>query len=289
MLYLIIASLIWSLSFGVIGNLLADVPPPWLALFRVGIAALLFLPFVRPLPGRAIVRLLATGMLQFGLMTLTYLWSFNYLKSHEIALFTVMTPLYVALASDASEGTLKWRNLLIAAVAVSGAALILWRGLTPGTSLKGFLLIELSNIFFALGQISYRETMRHVATELADHQVFFWLYLGALLIVLPLALTTNLDIWPIHSTTQWGALLYLGVAVAGISYFCWNRGVRRVKGIVLAVMNNLKIPLGMLASLLLFREKVNLSGLLAGSILLLAALLTALLAARDKPSATSAL
>jgi len=72
-------------------------------------------------------------------------------------------------------------------------------------------------------------------------------------------------------------LLYLGVAVSGLSYFLWNAGARRVSSGVLAVMNNIKIPLGMLVSLTCFGEPVQHASLLAGGTLILAALLPPLL------------
>ena len=68
MFLLVVASLIWSLSFGLIGNLLAGLPPAWLAAVRLAIAALLFLPFAARVPVRTGVALAAVGAHQFGLM-----------------------------------------------------------------------------------------------------------------------------------------------------------------------------------------------------------------------------
>ena len=53
MFLLVAASLIWSLSFGLIGNLLANLPPAWLAAVRLAIAVLLFLPFAARVARRA--------------------------------------------------------------------------------------------------------------------------------------------------------------------------------------------------------------------------------------------
>ncbi len=281
--YLIAASLIWSLSFGITGSLLESLPPVWLALLRLGIALLVFLPFARRVSWRKGLILIAVGMLQFGMMSLAYMWSFKYLKSHEVALFTVMTPLYVALASDLSEKRLEWRNLAIALLAGCGAGMVLWRGVTPSASLKGFVLVELSNLCFATGQIIYRETVQKASAYLHDHQIFCWLYAGGCILLLPVALCTRVSTWPIQTATQWTALLYLGVVVSGVSYFCWNRGARQVKGVVLAVMNNLKIPLGVVASLLIFREKPHSAGVVAGLLLMVAALWSALYVTRKQP------
>ena len=100
MLYLLTASLIWSFSFGLIGNQLAGLPSAWLAMVRLAIAAAVFLPFARRVPLKTGASLIGIGMVQFGFMSLAYMSSFRYLKSHEVVLFTVMTPVYVALLND---------------------------------------------------------------------------------------------------------------------------------------------------------------------------------------------
>ena len=291
MLLLVAASLIWSLSFGLIGNLLAGLPPAWLAAIRLAIAALLFLPFAARVRLRNGLALMAVGALQFGLMSLTYMASFRYLKSHEVALFTVMTPVYVAVTSDLVARRFCLTNLAAALLAVCGAGVILWRGVSSEAPLIGFLLVEASNLCFALGQIAYREVMARMPQPQPDHCVSFWLYLGGFAALAPFGLRDALTVAPVPTVSQAAVLLYLGVVVSGVSYLFWNRGARRVPGGVLAVMNNLKIPLGVAVSLCLFKESVSVAGLLAGSLLIVAALVTALRprwAARRTPCDTPA-
>ena len=282
MFYLIAASLIWSLSFGLIGSQLAGLPPAWLATVRLAVAAAVFLPFARRVPLRAGAALAGIGMVQFGAMSLAYMWSYRYLQSHEVALFTVMTPVYVAVANDVIGRRFCGVNLLAALLAMGGAGMILWKGVSSEAPLMGFLLVEAANICFALGQLAYREVLRRIEPPPDDHRVMFWLYLGGLAALLPFGAYDALAALPCPTLTQAGVLLYLGVVVSGISYFCWNRGARRVQGGVLAVMNNLKIPLGVAASLLVFGERPGVTGLLAGSVLMAAALVTVLPRGRGK-------
>ncbi len=276
MLYLLIASAIWSLSFGLIGNLLGGLPPAWLAMVRLAIAAVVFLPFARRVPLRIGAALCAIGMVQFGFMSLAYMSSFRYLKSHEVALFTVMTPVYVAVLNDLFSRTFHGANLLAALLAVCGAGVILWKGVSSDAPLIGFLLVEASNLCFAWGQLAYRELLARSAQPLADHHVFFWLYLGGLAAMVPLGLRDAAVSAPHPTPAQLMALLYLGTLVSGLSYFLWNSGARRVPAGVLAVMNNLKIPLGVAVSLLVFGEHTSLRGLLAGGVLICAALIPVL-------------
>ena len=68
-------------------------------------------------------------------------------------------------------------------------------------------------------------------------------------------------------------LAYLGVIASGVCFFLWNYGARRVTPVKLAIMNNLKIPLAAMTSLLLFREYSNMFLLSIGCLLILASFL----------------
>ncbi len=276
MLYLLTASIIWSFSFGLIGNVLSGLPIAWLALARLAIAAAVFLPFVRRIPIKTGAALIGIGMVQFGFMSLAYMSSFRYLKSHEVVLFTVMTPVYVALLNDLLSRKFHGANLMAALLAVCGAGIILWKGVSTEAPLIGFLLVETSNICFALGQLAYREVLARHAELPSDRHVFFWLYLGGLIALSPLGLRDALISAPHPTAEQSAALIYLGVIVSGVSYFLWNCGARRVPAGALAVLNNLKIPLGVLVSLFVFGERTNLAGLTAGGVLVFAAIIPVL-------------
>jgi len=271
MLFLILASLIWSVSFGLVGNVLAGLPPAGLAMIRLAVAAAIFLPFVRPVPLRVKAALAGIGAIQLGVMSLAYMHSFRYLQSHEVVLFTVMTPVYVAVISDCFQRRFRAINLCAAFVAVAGVVIILWHGKTPRFSLTGFLLIETANICFVLGQLLYRELFARSANPPADHHSFFWLYLGGFAALLPLGLC---DVTFVTAMThgQWLALAFLAVGASGLGYFLWNSGARKVPAGTLAVMNNLKIPLGVLVSIVLFREKIHLAPLTAGLLMIVVAL-----------------
>ena len=283
MLYLLIASVIWSFSFGLIGNQLAGLPPAWLAALRLGIAALVFLPFARRVPLKTGAALVGIGMVQFGFMSLAYMSSFRYLKSHEVALFTVMTPVYVAVINDLFSRKFHGANLLAALLAVSGAGVILWKGVSTEAPLIGFLLVETSNLCFALGQLAYRELLSKTDKPLTNSGVFFWLYLGGVTALAPLGLHDAITLSPHLNAHQFVTLLYLGTLVSGLSYFLWNTGARRVPAGALAVMNNLKIPLGVAVSLLVFKEHTSIPGLLAGGVLICAALIPVLRKKAWKP------
>ena len=274
MLFLVIVSLVWAFSFGLIGNRLSDLPPAWLGWIRLAISTVVFLPFVRRVPLKHALLLCATGAIQFGLMYLAYLTSFRYLKSHEVALFTVLTPILIALLADSFRQRFRPSLFLAASLAVAGAAVIKWTDLESPAPLLGFLLVQASNLCFALGQLAYRAIMSRLPHPIPDHRIFVWLHLGGFVVLTPIALPLAFaDTPPAPSAEQWAILAYLGAIASGLCFFLWNRGARRVSTGQLAVMNNLKIPLGVAVSLVFFHESANLFTLVAGSILLAAALL----------------
>ena len=274
MIYLCVVSIVWAFSFGLIGSKLGNLPPSWLAWIRLAISAAVFLPFVRRIPWKTALALFVTGALQFGLMYLAYMTSFKYLKSHEVALFTVMTPFFVAALSDLFGKTFRPRNLVAASLAISGAAWIKWAELETAAPLFGFLLVQLSNLCFAAGQLAYRHIMNRLPAPIPDHRVFFWLHFGGFAILTPIALPLALAPTPPTPTPeQLAILVYLGLVASGVCFYLWNRGSRFVSAGQLAVMNNLKIPLGVAVSLLLFKETTGLYTLLAGSLLIAVALL----------------
>jgi len=276
MWFLLAASLIWGFSFGIIGQILSDLPSAWTSAVRLAVAGITFAPFVRRTGYRQVVSLLAVGALQFGLMYWAYMASFRYLQSYEVVLFTVTTPLFVTVLNDLMERRFYGVNHLAALLAVVGACAIKWQG-TPGNmAWVGVLLVQLSNLCFAAGQLGYRACFKS-GERLRDRDVMFWLYLGGFAIMLPLAASQK----PAAvSDPQITALLYLGIVASGVGFFLWNTGARRVQPLVLAVANNLKIPLAVAISLLFFGERANLLGLLAGSVMILAAFLPSRLPAR---------
>ena len=274
MSYLVVVSIVWAFSFGLIGKYLPGLSPAWVGWVRLGLSAAVFLPFIRRVPWKIGLGLFAIGAVQFGLMYLAYLTSFRYLKSHEVALFTVMTPILVALLSDLGSKRFRPLNFAAASLAVGGAAVIKWAELESAAPLIGFLLVQVSNLCFAAGQLAYRALIGRLEKPLPDHRVFFWMHFGGFAVLTPMALPLALAATPPAPTPlQWAVLAYLGVVASGICFFLWNRGARLVSAGQLAVMNNLKIPLGVAVSLFIFREPANAWTLLIGALLIGAALL----------------
>src|SRR4051812_12951580 len=161
---LLLVSFIWAFSYGLIGAKLAGLDSSALAAVRLSLAALTFLPFFRVMkvPPGASFRLALIGAVQFGLMYLLYQRAYVYLPSHAVVLFTLTTPLYVALLDALLERRFQTRFLTAAALAVAGAGLVSFNQSLSGKLVTGFALMQVSNLFFAAGQIAWRRERRRI-------------------------------------------------------------------------------------------------------------------------------
>ena len=270
---LFIVSLIWAFSFGLIKDRLAGLDANFVAAARLLISLLVFLPFLRPrgLSHKLSLRLLAIGALQYGVMYITYIASFRFLKAYEVALFTIFTPIYVTLFNDLFARRFKALNLLTASLAVVGTGIISYGGLgTPGM-LTGFLLVQVSNLCFAFGQVAYQRWMG-ADLQAGDLKVFGLLYLGGFATAgLAAGALTPWRTLVVTPAQVW-TLVYLGAIASGLSFFLWNYAARRVEMGTLAIFNDLKVPLAVAVSLLVFGEKTDPLRLAIGGLLAVGAL-----------------
>ncbi|WP_163575442.1 carboxylate/amino acid/amine transporter [Halomonas faecis] len=272
--YLIGVTVLWAFSFSLIGVYLAGQVDSYFAVFlRVALAAAVFLPFLRPalLRGRQRLVLMALGAVQLGVMYIFFYQSFLLLSVPEVLLFTIFTPIYIALLDDALFGRFTPFYLLTAALAVLGAAVIRYQGLDGGFW-AGFLVVQGANLCFALGQVGYRRFSATLPESLPRHSVFAWFYLGAMVVALPaFALLGNASALP-TTGVQWGVLLWLGLVASGLGYFLWNLGATRVDAGALAIMNNALIPAGLLVNLVIWNRDADLPRLALGGAIIVGSL-----------------
>ncbi|NQU50693.1 MAG: EamA family transporter [Planctomycetes bacterium] len=258
MIQLILASLIWSFSFGIIKEQIADQASSFNTMVRLGLAFLVFLPFLRQKFDRHAVKLMQIGAVQYGLMYLFLFWSFEYLNAYEVALFTIFTPFWVLVWAKFYQQKV---SLLAVILAIFGASILRMSSATPDEFDMGFVLVQLSNLCFASGQIQYRQviTSKKKTTSgegSSDLHGFAWLYLGGFSVSLFAWLLVG-PAWPEVSNDAWLAYLYLGIVASGLGFFLWNSGTHRVSPTALAVANNLKIPTAVAVSLFVFGEKAD--------------------------------
>jgi len=280
MIYLFAVSLLWAFSFGLIKGRLGGIDAALIAAIRMGLATLVFLPLLRlrGISVRLALQLTALGAVQFGLMYLAYNESFRHLAAYEVALLTLTTPVFVTLAADFIEGHFRPLAFAAALLAVAGASVVVWRGTMTAPALRGALLVQASNLAFALGTVGYRR-IKAAHPTLSDKHAFALPCAGAFALTAIVA-ALNVDFAACHITSiQWLVLIYLGVLASAGGFFLWNLGATRASAGTVAVMNNAKIPLAVACSLLFFGESADLPRLTASLGLMGAA---AWLAQRDR-------
>ncbi|WGY48249.1 carboxylate/amino acid/amine transporter [Vibrio sp. ABG19] len=274
MIYLSAVTLLWAFSFSLIGVYLAGQVDAWFSVWiRIALASVVFLPFLKfkQVPGKLALKLMAAGGFQLGLMYCFYYPSFELLSVPEVLLFTVFTPIYVTLIYDLLKGRFSPWYLVTAAIAVAGAAVIKFAGVNENFFL-GFMVVQGSNICFAIGQVLYKYVMEKEQVELPQRTIFGYFYLGALVVAsVAFLLLGNPERLP-TTHLQWGILLYLGVVASGFGYFAWNRGACLVNAGALAIMNNALVPAGLLVNILIWNRDVDLPRLLIGGAIILLSL-----------------
>lgn len=267
------ASILWAFSFGLIATHLKGVDSYVVAFIRLGLSLLLFLPLlrVRRLTPWLAIQLAGIGAIQYGVMYVAYIRSYQYLSGHHVALFTIFTPLYVALIHGVGRRQLERRVVIAALLAVAGAGFIVFRMPDRNVALKGIGLLQVANLAFAFGQVAYRRIRKQMPSGLHDRDVFGLLFAGGAVLAAVVSAAgggwSGLDL----SSRQIIVLLYLGLVPSGIGFFLWNRGACLVAPGTLAAMNNIKIPLAVIATIVLFHEQADMVRLLAGGVVMLVA------------------
>ena len=251
------ASFLWAFSFGLIKGQMSGLDPVEVAAGRLLLAALAFSPFIFK-SRQGMIRhsqVLLLGAFQFGLMYWLYIASYQYLPAWLVALFTVFTPLYVVLISDALARRWSWRNALAAMVAVLGALLVVARGLPQNASWWGIFLLQMANFCFAMGQVLYPRLKKEAGAS--DVVMMGWMYWGAALFTGLVVLVSGgaaFESWTPSATLT---LLYLGLIPTALGFYLWNRGATMVAKGWLAVANNLKIPLAVVVAWIVFGEETD--------------------------------
>jgi carboxylate/amino acid/amine transporter len=276
MKYLFGVTIIWAFSFSLIGVYLSGHVDPWFSvLMRIGIATLMFLPFLKlkGIKPKTILSLIGVGSVQLGFMYCFYFQSFRFLTVPEVLLFSVFTPLYITLLNDMLSKRFHKEFLLTALIAVLAAVYIQYSSISENVFL-GFLITQGANLCFALGQVAYKYLLKSTP-ELENkpkHTIFGLFFIGAFLVALiAFFIFGSTEKMPTTSV-QWGILIYLGAVASGVGYFFWNKGVVMVNTGSLAIMNNALIPLGLIVNLVIWNKEADIMKILIGGSLIFASL-----------------
>ena len=263
---LVAVSIIWAFSFGLIKGKLTGLDSGLVASIRLILCFLCFMPFIFKVSQQKMrLRLMLLGIVQFGIMYLAYIQSYQYLPGYLVAVFTIFTPFYVIglnIIFDKNSRNAKALTVALGAVmlSIAGAAVIVFKAPGQDEFLMGFLILQVANIAFAIGQWNYQRW----ADQSSNAGNMAWMYLGAALFASLLSFPQLNWSEVVISDEQILVLLYLGVIASGLCFYLWNSGSKQVSPATLAVMNNGYIPVAVIASIVLFSEDVDVVRLAIG-------------------------
>ena len=268
MIYLILVSILWSFSFGIIKYGLAGIDSAFISLMRSLIALLFFasLTLYNFKKFSFDIRLIFIGAIQFGLMYVLYIQSYQYLPAYLIATFTITTPIFIGIFSQLYDNmSFSSNGKLSIILVVIGSLMMRFNVVNPLDYWLGFFLIQCANMCFAIGQIMFKR-WHSKNTSVNIIYNFSQMFFGAVLItsIFSLINSTNLSML---NTSNLYALLFLGLFSTGFGFLAWNIGATQVSNERLAVMNNAVIPIAIFNSYLIFGETISLTLYLPGLIL----------------------
>lgn len=267
MRYLFTVTLLWAFSFSLIDEYLSgQVDSDFAVLSRVLLAGMVLLPFTRwtGVKRELITGMIIVGALQFGITYLCLYRSFQFLTAPEVLLFTVMTPIFVTIFDDLLNLRFSLSALLAAMLAVIGAGIIRYDGITE-SYLLGFLLMQIANASFAAGQVGYKNLMKWYPVDIPPYRFFGYFYIGALAITLPAFMVFGDSSLMPQTPVHWIVLVWLGFGASAIGLLLWNHGATKVDAGTLAVMNNAVIPVGLVVNLLIWNRDADLLRLATGA------------------------
>ena len=281
----VLLSIVWGLNFVVISVALTDFPPMFLGVIRFVIAAAPVLFLTRPatpLPVLIPISLtLFVGQfaLFFPAMVLGMPPGIASILIQVQAFFTI------AIAAATLGETPTRRQIIGAAIAFAGLALVATTAGTNGITIAGFLLAVGSAVSWATGNVLLRRAgVTDVSSTIA------WLALIALGPLVALSLLMDGPGRISHAVTHatWltaGAAAYIGLISTVFGYWAWGFLLRHYPASTVAPFSLLVPVTGTLSAALLLGESFG-PVRLAGMALIMAGLAVLALRRRRTPTVT---
>jgi drug/metabolite transporter (DMT)-like permease len=237
-LVLLVANLVYATSYVVTRVALDHLPPAFLALGRLTIAAAVLWPVVRTLessstaPGRRDAwRIAAMGAVGFAGAYACSHWGLARSTATNAALLIIVEPVSIMLLSPPLLGErLRRREAIGATVALVGVVLVVLNAL-PGLTRalaphwRGDLLLVLAGVAYGAYTLIGRDVLARTSPLVVTARSIAW---GAVVMV-PMAVVEWLaGPRPAPSVGAVAGLLYLAVVITALGYLVWNWGLARV-------------------------------------------------------------
>lgn len=269
----LIANLIWSVSFPATAIATRHIPPLFLTMVRLGTGALILIPFLR-LPRHTRWDRTSVG-LSFLLGALGFTAPV-YLETKGLAVSTPalaaisisMEPLFtVIVAAVMLRERVPWIRRIALLLAFVGAWAIADFP-RPGKSgyLAGDLLLLLAVSFYGFYNAYSRRLIERVPASAGAAATL----LTGFLVSIPVWLFTGAAIPTEMTGADWGSLLYLAIVSTGGAYLLWMLVLQRIQVAVAALFLYLQPVFGVVLSVIMVGTRPSLSFYIGSVLILLA-------------------
>jgi drug/metabolite transporter (DMT)-like permease len=276
-LVLLVANLVYATSYVVTRVALDHLPPAFLALGRLAIAAAVLWPIVRTLdasataPGRGDAwRIVAMGAVGFAGAYACSHWGLARSTATNAALLIVVEPVSIMLLSPPLLGErLRRREAVGATVALLGVVIVVLDGV-PGLTRalaphwRGDLLLVAAGVAYGAYTLIGRDVLARHRPLVVTARSIAW---GAVVMV-PLAAVEWLGgVRPEPSLAAVGGLIYLAVVITALGYLVWNWALARVSAPRASIFLTVQPIGGAVLAVVLLGEPLTMSTV-AGAVLL---------------------
>lgn len=291
-LYGITAASLWGAMFVVSDAMMQYIPPFTLLSIRLGIAAPLFASLLAvqgclKLPRRAALRLMALGMLGFGISVGSQFVGTSLSSAINGSVITSAAPAFIVLfAWLLLRERLTLLKLISGAVATIGVLTILdLSQFSLGISDAQRLLGDVALTFAAISWAAYSVLVRRASSGFSTSAITTYAMIGGFMFCAPLAaLELREATLPVLTLEILAGILFLSVIAMGVANYLWNRAFALVEASVASLFLFAQPLVGTLLANWLLGQAIT-PRLVLGALLIAIGVLVALQSERQAQTA----
>ena len=280
---LFLTTFVWGVGFPVSKIGILYIPPFTYAFIRFFITSLLFIVVIHKKHKNIILSLRRhfIGLSIMGLSGITvynffYLYSLKFTLASNSVLIAAFNPIITTvIASFILKEKINIRMCLGIAVSLFGVLTIISRG-SMHTILslsfnRGDLFMLIATTLWAIYSVSGKKVINSIGHSKA---VALSTLLGTIYLI-PFALLEkgNKDILS-YPVVAWGSVLYMALIATFFAFSAWYKGIERFGASKTSIFVNLVPVFGVTASLFLLHEKISISIILGGILVIMGVIIT---------------
>ena len=284
----VVLLLLWTMNYLVAKEGFRQMDALTLALLRVDLATLLFLPLLfierqirekgraprHPPAGKEILSLVLLGVLGICINQVLFTVGLNYTSVAHSSLIVCIGPVNtLLLARLMGMERLSAPKVVGITIAFAGVAVL---ALDQGLSLRAATLRgDLMTLAASLAFTGYTVLGKRVAGRFSPVTINAYTYVAAALILAPLTVRQGLRLdWRAVGWQGWWAVVYMAVGTSVLAYLMWFWALRHLAASRLSAFTYLQPVLGTLLGIFVLHEQFTRTLAIAGGLVLGGVLLT---------------